>query len=188
MLFRSDNTIIFTKAGYYEVSLADAIGNKETTTFTIDTAKYKKSFSFTLPRDCEYRLTNNGVEVDIDDLITGDTLNVITDGEYILTIKQNGVISNFGFIIDTSLPVLVLNGKEFLTSEEIGTLRENFTLDVNKKKFTLTVKYNGNEIEYQAGTAISAAGHYEVIITDAVGNVVTYEFDRAFTLNAGAIV
>ena len=184
----ADNTIIFTKAGYYEVSLADAIGNKETTTFTIDTAKYKKSFSFTLPRDCEYRLTNNGVEVDIDDLITGDTLNVITDGEYILTIKQNGVISNFGFIIDTSLPVLVLNGKEFLTSEEIGTLRENFTLDVNKKKFTLTVKYNGNEIEYQAGTAISAAGHYEVIITDAVGNVVTYEFDRAFTLNAGAIV
>jgi len=144
----ADNTIIFTKAGYYEVSLADAIGNKETTTFTIDTAKYKKSFSFTLPRDCEYRLTNNGVEVDIDDLITGDTLNVITDGEYILTIKQNGVISNFGFIIDTSLPVLVLNGKEFLTSEEIGTLRENFTLDVNKKKFTLTVKYNGNEIEY----------------------------------------
>lgn len=184
----ADNTIVFTQTGLYVINMADAIGNVERATFTIDTARYKKSFSFELPRDCEYRLTNNGVEVDIDGLITGDTLNVSTDGDYVLTVKRNGIISNFTFVIDTTMPALVLNGREIAAGEEVGTLREDFILSANKKKYTLTLKYNGNEIEYTAGTSISASGHYEVIITDEVGNVVKYEFDRAFTLNAGAIV
>ena len=184
----TDRTVIFTQAGVYEINMADNIGNVATTTFTIDTKKYKKSFSLVLPRDCDFRLTNNGVEVDLDSLITGDTLNVSTDGDYVLTVKRNGVISNFTFVIDTTMPALVLNGREIAAGEEVGTLREDFILSANKKKYTLTLKYNGNEIEYTAGTSISASGHYEVIITDEVGNVVKYEFDRAFTLNAGAIV
>ena len=47
--------------------------------------------------------------------------------------------------------------------------------------------YGSNKKVPYSTDAQSANGQYKVIITDALGNVAEYEFQKDFTFNAGAI-
>lgn len=178
----------FTEAGVYAITISDSIGNSRTVNFTLEATKFRKDFSYNIPLDSQIILTKNGKEIDVDDLIDGDILTVKEDGEYVLTLKKNGVYSTYSFVIDTVVPVLIINGQEVKAGEKIDVFKTDITLASSKKNSTMKVYYNGEEVVYKSTESLSAAGHYKVVITDEVGNVVEYEFDRAFTLNAGAIV
>lgn len=180
---------VFTNAGSYEITLKDKLGNVKVLSFILDETIYRKSFSFTIPRDSEITVKKDGEDFDIDKLIDGDTLNLSADGEYYIVFKKDGVTSTYTFTIDTVVPVLLLNGKEMPLGTNIGRIAYDFTIASSKKNAsTITVYYNGDEVEYSAGDKLSAHGHYKVVITDRVGNIVEYEFERAFTFNAGAIM
>ena len=177
----------FEQAGDYEFTITDSVGNVKELTFKIDENKYKKSFSYTIPLDSEISIKKDGKDIYIDDYIEGDNLTLFEDGEYNISIKKDGLTSNYKFEIDTIIPSLVFNGKE-VESGYLGKYKKDITLTSSKKKSTLKVYYNGEEIDYIAGEKISAMGDYKVVIIDEVGNVVEYTFTREFTFNKGAII
>lgn len=178
----------FTDAGIYAVTISDSIGNSKTVNFTLDATKYRKSFAYNIPFDSQISLLKNGKEIDVDNLIDGDILTVTDDGEYVLTLKKNGVSSTYNFVIDTIVPSLIINGREVKAGEPIDVFKTDITLSSSKKNSTMKVYYNGDEVVYNSTESLSAPGQYKVVITDAVGNVVEYEFERAFTLNTGSII
>ena len=183
-----NNTVVFTDNGSYEVVITDDIGNEKKLTFIIDNAKYHGSLKLKLPLDSTVKLLRNGDEVNADDYIDGDVLEVREDGSYTLTLTVDGVTSSYDFIVDTVQPVLVLNGKKQEAGNvNLGKIRSNFTLATNKSNATLTLYYNGKEAAYTEGRELSAAGKYKVVVRDVLGNESVYEFERVFTLNAGAI-
>ena len=174
----------FENAGSYSIKITDVLGNEKVLTFTIDATEYRKDFSFNIPLDSEIKLMKDGKELDVDTMINGDTLTVTEDGKYYLTLKCEGVTSSYEFIIDTVLPKLLLNGAEF---DGTKVFKKNLTLSTNKKTVTMEVYYNGAIIDYN-GEELSSPGTYKIVLKDKVGNVAEYEFERAFTFNAGAII
>ena len=58
---------------------------------------------------------------------------------------------------------------------------------ITDKTVTMEVYYNGAIIDYN-GEELSSPGAYKIVLKDKVGNVAEYEFERAFTFNAGAII
>ena len=179
---------LFKSAGSYVVEITDSLGNVQELIFTIDETKYRKNFDFNIPLDTKITLLKDNVEVYLDPLINGDILSVTKDGNYILIFEKDGKSSEYNFIIDTVIPTLFINGKEYEVGESIGKLNKDFSLKSSKEKSTLTVYYNGKVVEYNKGDKINAAGKYRVVIEDEVGNIVEWEFEKKFTLNAGSIL
>lgn len=189
-LFELPNSELFTftEVGVYEITMSDSIGNTEVLTFTLDAKKHKKVFTYNVPLDSTIVVTKDGENIDIDDLISGDTLTINQDGNYTITLTKNGVTSSYSFVIDNIIPALILNGKVVQPGTNIGSIRDDFTIGATKKKADIKVYFNGDEVEYVSSEEFSAPGIYKIVITDEVGNVVEYEFEREFTFNAGAIV
>lgn len=178
----------FETAGNYAITITDSLGNIQELIFTIDETKYRKNFDFNIPLDTKITLLKDNVEVYLDPLISGDILSVTEDGNYILIFEKDGKTSEYNFIIDTIIPTLFINGKEYEVGESVGKLNKDFTLESSKEKSTLTVYYNGKVVEYNKGDKINAAGKYRVVIEDEVGNIIEWEFEKKFTLNAGSIL
>ena len=178
---------VFSDVGKYEISLTDKVGNVVNLSFTLDKTEYRKSFVFNIPLDCQIKVDKDGAELDIDKFIVDDVLTLSDDGEYYITFKKDNVTSVYSFTIDTVIPVLLLNGKEIPIGTNIGTIAYDFSIASSKSKSTITVYYNGDEVDYTVGDKLSAQGKYKVVIEDKVGNIVEYEFERAFTFNSGAI-
>lgn len=176
---------IFVETGSYEIYIVDELGNERFLFFVIDPTEYRKNFSFEIPLDSEIKLLKDGLEVDVDTMIMGDTLSIDGDGKYALTIKREGVTSTYEFVIDTVIPTLLINGNT--VGDDKGVYRENLVLSCNKKTATMEVYYNGTLIDYK-GEELDDAGTYKVVLRDKVGNVVEYEFEREFTFNTGAII
>lgn len=178
---------VFSDVGKYEISLTDKVGNVVNLSFTLDKTEYRKSFVFNIPLDCRIKVDKDGAEIDIDKFIVDDVLTLTDDGEYYITFKKDNVTSVYSFTIDTVIPVLLLNGKEIPIGTDIGTIAYDFSIASSKSKSTITVYYNGDEVDYTVGDKLNAQGKYKVVIEDKVGNIVEYEFERAFTFNSGAI-
>lgn len=183
-----DGKYRFAGVGMYQVTMTDTVGNVAVVIFEIDDEIYKKEFTYTLPVGISCKLTKDGKEVLVDKLITGDKLTVYEDGEYCLTLQSDEKKSEYNFVIDTKIPALLINGNEYVNGEEISNLKKDFTLTANKKQCEIEVYYNGARAEYTEGEKLSANGEYKVVIRDNVGNEVTYEFEKEFTLNTGSIV
>ena len=176
----------FTADGEYLLTLEDALGNIVMLTFTIESNPYTAKFEYTIPRDSTCKLVSDGVTLPEGEYVQGDKIVVTKDGEYTLTLRRGGRTGMFTFIVDTMLPALVLNGTEYASGDFIPNLKADFTIAANKTACTIEVFYNGASVPYSTD-AQSANGRYKVVITDAVGNVATYEFQKDFTFNAGAI-
>ena len=176
----------FREDGSYSVTLTDELGNAVTLTFEIRSNPYTAKFEYTIPRDSTYKLVRDGVMLAAEEYVEGDKIVVTEDGEYTLTLRRGGRTGMFTFIVDTLLPALVLNGTEYASGASIPNLKEDFTIAANKDACTIEVFYNGVSVPYSTD-AQSANGRYKVVITDALGNVAEYEFQKDFTFNAGAI-
>lgn len=176
----------FREDGSYAVTLTDELGNVVTLTFEIRSNPYTAKFEYTIPRDSTYKLVRDGVTLAVEEYVKGDKIVVTEDGEYTLTLRRGGRTGMFTFIVDTLLPALVLNGTEYASGASIPNLKEDFTIAANKDACTIEVFYNGVSVPYSTD-AQSANGRYKVVITDALGNVAEYEFQKDFTFNAGAI-
>ena len=176
----------FREDGSYSVTLTDELGNAVTLTFEIRSNPYTAKFEYTIPRDSTYKLVRDGVMLAAEEYVEGDKIVVTEDGEYPLTLRRGGRTGMFTFIVDTLLPALVLNGTEYASGASIPNLKEDFTIAANKDACTIEVFYNGVSVPYSTD-AQSANGRYKVVITDALGNVAEYEFQKDFTFNAGAI-
>ena len=176
----------FSEDGSYSLTLTDELGNVVTLTFEIKSNPYTAKFEYTIPRDSTYKLVCDGVTLAEEEYVEGDKIVVTEDGKYTLTLRRGGRTGIFTFIVDTLLPALVLNGTEYASGARIPNLKSDFTIAANKSACTIEVFYNGVSVPYSTD-AQSANGQYKVIITDALGNVAEYEFQKDFTFNAGAI-
>ncbi len=176
----------FSEDGSYSLTLTDELGNVVTLTFEIKSNPYTAKFEYTIPRDSTYKLVRDGVTLAEEEYVEGDKIVVTEDGEYTLTLRRGGRTGIFTFIVDTLLPALVLNGTEYASGARIPNLKSDFTIAANKSACSIEVFYNGVSVPYSTD-AQSANGQYKVVITDALGNVAEYEFQKDFTFNAGAI-
>ena len=61
------------------------------------------------------------------------------------------------------------------------------TIDGLTEEGTVEVYEDGQKIAYSVGDEIKDYGHYEVVVTDALGNSRTYAFTLQFQMNAWAI-
>ena len=183
-----NNVITLAEKGVYEVQLTDTVGNVKVLNFTLDAVVYRERFEYVIPYDTICKLRKDGVKIDINEYLQGDTLVVNTDGEYDITLTdESGQSGSYSFVIDTIPPALKVNGA-IVSSNNLGSFAGEITLDINKKKGDVELYYNGNKIEYSKGDSISAVGDYKVVIRDEVGREATYTFNIEFTFNAGAII
>ena len=182
-----DGAYRFGEDGVYAVTLTDDLGNVAELGFTIKSNPYTAKFEYTLPRDSTYKLVREGVTLAAEEYVRGDQIVVERDGRYALTLRKDGRTGIFEFIVDTLLPSLVLNGTEYKSGAEIPHLKSDFTVAANKDACTIEIYYNGVSVPYSKD-AQSANGQYRVVITDALGNVAEYVFQKDFTFNAGTIV
>lgn len=188
MQLQKVDKFVFTDAGKYEITLTDDVGNVQVLVFTLDATKYRKTFSFDIPLDCEITVKKDGQEIDLDPFINQDTLTLNQDGEYYITYKKDGKVSTYSFVIDNVIPALVLNGEVVPVGTDLGKIKYDFTVGSTKKNSTIKLYFNDDEISFSSTDTFSSKGHYKIVITDEVGNEVVYEFDRAFTFNTGAII
>ena len=183
-----DGKYQFTAEGVYELGITDEVGNSVSLKFVIDPSIYKKEFAFDIPVGSSLTLIKDGKEILADKYITGNNLKLEGDGEYRIKLLSGGKSAEYKFIIDTQMPTLSINGVEYAEGAEIENLKKEFTLSANKKNCEIEVYFNGEKAEFASGDKLSANGEYKVVVRDNVGNVVTYEFEKEFTFNAGSIV
>ena len=177
----------FTVDGVYSLSLTDDLGNVAELAFSIKENPYTARFEYTIPRDSTYKLTRDGIVLAQEEYVQGDKIVADKDGKYTLTLRRGGRTGIYNFIVDTALPVLILNGEEYRPGDALPRFKSDFTIGANKSGCTIEVFFNGVSIPYSTD-AQSANGEYRIVITDALGNVAEYVFHKDFTFNAGSIV
>jgi len=178
-----------SEEGSYQIILADATGNKNVYTFTIDktapvgelvgvanggTTGGSVSFSWS---EAEASATLNGNTYIVGASIVGID-NTVTNYEIILT-DRAGNSTIYSFYIDKKAPT----GK--LTGVKDGDITNGIVM-FSWQEEGCTATLNGES--YTSGTEISAEGSYELKLFDKAGNCATYTFEIDKTAPVGELV
>lgn len=166
----------YTKAGNYEIKATDSIGNETILKFRIMPARIRELHLDNLA-GVELLLTtknDNNYAASID---ANDELHITDSGHYVLFFKRaTGEVFNLTCDVDNVKPTV-----------EIEKNRGSFkTMNASKPNITATLTRDGKEISYSVGKKIEGAGHYDLTITDDLGNTNVYTFDIEEPLNWAA--
>lgn len=167
-----------TEPGNYTLTVTDALGNSEKTTFTIVEPLVKEfiynfddvvGFEKVMIGDTEIRL-NYG------------TLELTNDGMYKVDVIVNSNTYSFTTTVDGTAPSLVLQGVE-----NGGSTKESVTITEPSEDATVAVFFNGEAVEYTLGSPLTEAGEYKISVKDKVGNTSEYTFTIDEGLHGGII-
>ncbi len=169
--------------GFYEFILTDSLGNQLYFNFYILNSplnRFEKRYEdfieiLEIQKDKEIQ------ELDIEN----NTLYLVDEGSYTITVFDKTVNKNFTFDIDidTTPPSIVLVGAE----NKGYTKSEVSTRTPSEKPITIEVMFNEEKIEYQLGDKVKDAGRYVLVVTDQAGNETVYEFTIVHSMNGATI-
>lgn len=167
-----------TEEGSYKVIITDNYGNTKEVNFQI-VKQDQTSIDYVLGDDVEIiSITKDGEEVSWD----SNELNFTEDGTYVVTVRKDGKQYSFNLTLDTTAPVATLNGVS-----DGGKVDGEVSITEVSEEGTIEVYKDGEKIDYEVGQTLSEYGHYEVVLTDLLGNSRTYSFDLEFQMNGWAI-
>ena len=170
--------------GDYTIELSDKAGNKRTFTFRIKTTPPKVTLSTSMGKIASYDVTKYDVYVSWNErncvcVVNGVTytqntrINVENSYTVILTDAYGNTNSCF-FTIDKTAP----SGQLFVDGQEVATSTTIFT---NKKVNFIWAELGcsatiNDDFIYTSGSIIAEDGTYTIKLTDAAGNVASYNF------------
>ena len=173
-----------SEEGDYTIELADRAGNKRTFTFRIKTSPPKITLSTSMGKISNYDVTKYDVYVSWNErncvcVVNGATytqntkINVENSYTVILT-DAYGNTNSCIFTIDKTAPTgqLYVDGQEVATSTTIFT---NKKVNFIWSELGCTATIN-NDFIYTSGSMIAEDGTYTIKLTDAAGNVASYNF------------
>ena len=169
--------------GEYVIVFENFDGEKLVYKFVIDTIAPELTISGTTrgskgKDDVSVGFTENDLIVQLykDGELAGDYVSetLITEsGKYkVVATDKAGNVSEVEFEIDKIAPTLVITGVE-----NDGQTSGEVTLSDLSEESTVTVKLNGETIEYETGETLTKVGKYTVTVTDECGNESVYEFE-----------
>ena len=166
----------YSKAGEYQITATDELGNVVVITFTI-LPKRAREIKLTHLDNYELVLVTLDTKT-ISAAIVDNTLTLSEKGMYgiMLKIKETTDVFGFGIEVDNIAPTVDI-------IKEAGSFK---TANASKPNVTVTLVCNGEEVSYTIGKKISGAGHYILTITDDLGNENVYTFDIIEPLNWAA--
>ena len=113
-----------------------------------------------------------------DEVISGYKLSYVIarDGNWTLEVTDNvGNSSEYSFIIDTTLPVIKLNGEDQNNVESI----DNIIIEITDENLdTIELYKNGQKVEfnYDIQRSIYESGSYRIVAKDKAGNITEKTF------------
>lgn len=167
-----------TAPGLYTVTLTDSIGNTAELQFTIVCPLYSQfEEKISIPgletiriNEAEYTLVNG-------------ILSITDSGTYEIEITANGVVNSFTIHVDATAPSVTISGVE-----NGGSTKGSVVLTEPSIDATMQVYRDGEQINYEPGSALSKAGSYRVVLTDEAGNTTEYSFDILWTMPATTVI
>ena len=172
-----------TEHGFYIVKFADHIGNYEQISFYIIKHPIQNFNNQFLDNISIESILKDDQPLDYE--IVENTLSLTEDGTFEIAVMDvdTAVEYNFKITIDTIPPTLELVGVENggKTKSDIST--QNCSED----NVTLFAFRDGEEFQYSIGESMRNVGSYKLILIDEAGNQTVYEFEKTYSLNAGAI-
>ena len=169
--------------GFYEFILTDEIGNQLYFDFTIlntPLGRIEKRLDESV-EIIEIQMNDEIIPLDIQD----NTLYLVDEAEYIVTVFDKSQIKNFSFKlrIDTTPPALVLVGVENggFTKNEVSTRSPSET------PIYIQASADGEEFEYNVGDKMTNAGSYKLLVSDQAGNQTEYQFTIVYSFNGATI-
>ena len=168
-----------TEEGTYRAIITDAYGNTKEVNFQIVSSDARTSIDYQLGDGCEITgISKDGESIEC----SGNHVLLTEDGTYVISYTKDGNSYSFTLRLDTTAPEISLNGVS-----DGGTVDGVVTIDGLTEEGTVEVYKDGQKIAYSLGDEIKDYGHYEVVVTDALGNSRTYAFTLQFQMNAWAI-
>jgi hypothetical protein len=172
-----------TEHGFYVVRFADHIGNNKQISFTIikhPVQKIENQFSQNISVESilkddqtyEFEMVDNILILNEDGVFQVEVLDVETGNKY-----------DFKNTIDTIPPTLELVGVE----NGGKTKSDVSTQNCSEENVTIFAFRNDEQFDYHIGGVMQNVGVYKLIVMDEAGNQTTYEFEKTYSLNAGAI-
>ena len=165
--------------GVYTVKMVDALGNTKELSFTIVNALYGKFEQEIDEMPGFNKVLVNGEEVTIEK----GTLSLTASGSYEVTIVANGNEQKFTVVVDSTAPVVTIDGVE-----NGGTTKGAVILSDLSSDATMKVYLDDVLVEYNLGDELTDVGVYRIVLEDAAGNVSEYSFEILWKMPAVAIV
>ena len=165
--------------GAYTVKMVDALGNTKELSFTIVNALYGKFEQEIDEMPGFNKVLVNGEEVTLEK----GTLSLTASGTYEVTIVANGNEQKFTVVVDSTAPVITIDGVE-----NGGTTKGAVTLTDLSSDATMKVYLDDVLVEYNLGDELTETGVYRIVLEDAAGNVSEYSFEILWKMPAVAIV
>lgn len=166
----------YSKAGDYQITATDELGNVATITFTILPQRAREIHLTHLDN---YELVL--VTLDTKTIAAGivdNTLTLTDKGMYgiMLRIKNTTDVFGFGIEVDNTLPTVEI-------IKDAGSFK---TANASKENITAVLTCNGEILSYSLGRRHEGAGLYTLTLTDDLGNVNVYSFTITEPLNWAA--
>ena len=165
--------------GVYTVKMVDTLGNTKELSFTIVNALYGKFEQEIDEMPGFNKVLVNGEEVTLEK----GTLSLTASGTYEVTIVANGNEQKFTVVVDSTAPVVTIDGVE-----NGGTTKGAVTLSDLSSDATMKVYLDDVLVEYNLGDELTDVGVYRIVLEDAAGNVSEYSFEILWKMPAVAIV
>ena len=165
--------------GVYTVKMVDALGNTKEHSFTIVNALYGKFEQEIDEMPGFNKVLVNGEEVTLEK----GTLSLTASGTYEVTIVANGNEQKFTVVVDSTAPVVTIDGVE-----NGGTTKGAVILSDLSSDATMKVYVDDVLVEYNLGDELTDVGVYRIVLEDAAGNVSEYSFEILWKMPAVAIV
>ena len=165
--------------GVYTVKMVDALGNTKELSFTIVNALYGKFEQEIDEMPGFNKVLVNGEEVTLEK----GTLSLTASGTYEVTIVANGNEQKFTVVVDSTAPVVTIDGVE-----NGGTTKGSVILSDLSSDATMKVYLDDVLVEYNLGDELTDVGVYRIVLEDAAGNVSEYSFEILWKMPAVAIV
>ena len=168
-----------TDPGVYTVKMVDGLGNTKELSFTIVDALYGKFEQEIDEMPGFGKVLVNGEEVTLEK----GTLSLTASGTYEVTIVANGNEQKFTVVVDSTAPVVTIDGVE-----NGGTTKGAVILSDLSSDATMKVYLDDVLVEYNLGDELTDVGVYRIVLEDAAGNVSEYSFEILWKMPAVAIV
>ena len=168
-----------TEVGIYTVKMVDEYGNTKELSFTIIESLYANFEQEIDEMPGFEKVLVNGEEVTLEK----GTLTLNESGTYEVTIVANGNEQKFSVVVDSTVPVVTVDGVE-----NGGTTKGAVTLTDLSSDATMKVYLDDELIEYNLGDELTDVGVYRIVLEDAVGNVNEYSFEILWKFPTVAII
>lgn len=159
------------EVGKYELKASDLLGNTVEYFFEI-LPRTSKGFVLVVPDGYTVSVSLEGSIVNV---LEGNVLHLESDGNYLLDFFGDNGEYKLNLSVDTVAP----------TAEIIKSRNQITIASLSKENVTVEIYRNGKRLNYVPGKSFTEKGTYRVVLTDAYGNVNTYELSLNYINAAG---